>query len=116
MFLHIARGDAELGTWVQSWRRDANQYMDLKAAPVHVEREARVRSAAEKEGVRRKAGSRLSPTQLHRLILEKTLISQERKDGGRGTGRNPREWTALPVREDRVQGRRVRCRAQEGTD
>lgn len=41
VFLHIPRGDAELGTWVQSWRRDASQHVDLRAAPVHMEREVR---------------------------------------------------------------------------
>ena len=39
MFLHIPRGEAELGMWVQSWRRDASQPVDLRAAPVHMERE-----------------------------------------------------------------------------
>ena len=41
MFLHIPRGDAELGTWIQSWRRDASQHVDLRAAPVHMDREVR---------------------------------------------------------------------------
>lgn len=41
MFLHIPRGEAELGMWVQSWRRDASQHVDLRAAPVHMEREVR---------------------------------------------------------------------------
>lgn len=27
--------------WVQSWRRDASQHVDLRAAPVHMDREVR---------------------------------------------------------------------------
>ena len=49
-----------------------------------------MRPATEQGGTRRQSGSRLSREQLHRLILEeKTLISQDRKDDGRGTGRSP---------------------------
>lgn len=105
--------------WVQSWRRDANQYVDLRAVPVHVEREARaVGEISCRERRREKKGGLQAEPKAAPPFNSggEDADLQERKDGGRGTGRNPREWTALPVREDRVQGRRVRRRAQEGRD